>query len=125
MLTASAQDKANLESDLQTALAFGVSKAIPAIQAKGWDHVDVHSQIVADAAEYFLQRFPDRAAAIAKSAGAAAETPDDAVADTLTARLPEALAVAAASPATPPAPATEPQAIILPLAPAAGAAPHA
>ena len=122
MLTASAQDKANLESDLQTALAFGVSKAIPAIQAKGWDHVDVHSQIVADAAEYFLQRFPNRAAAIAKSAGAAAETPDDAVADTLTARLPEALAVAAASPATP---VTEPQAIILPLAPAAGAAPHA
>ena len=29
-------------ADLQTALAFGVSKAIPAIQAKGWDHVDVH-----------------------------------------------------------------------------------
>jgi hypothetical protein len=108
---ATAQDKANVESDLQTALAFGVSKAIPAIKASSWDNVDVHSRIVADAADYLLQRFPDRAAAIVTAANSDAGklVPKyAALSDTLTARLPEAIAVAAASPATPPAPAEPP-----------------
>ena len=101
---ASAQDKANLESDLQTALALGVSKTLPEIRAKGWDDVNVHSQIVAEAANYFLQRFPNRASAIGSSAGAVGPgTQAEAGAATLMARLPEAITIAAASPATPPA----------------------
>lgn len=97
---ATAQNKANLEADLQTALAFGVAREIPEIKAKGWDHLDVHNAIIAHAINFMLQRFPDRSAALASPT-----IPQDvAVMESLTARLPEAMAIAAASPATPPAP---------------------
>lgn len=101
-LEATAQDKANMETELQAALAFGVAKALPEIKARGWDSVDMHSVVLADAATYFLQRFPDRTKIIADAAGIIPmREVRSAVTDTLHARLPEALAVAATSPATP------------------------
>jgi hypothetical protein len=118
---ATAQDKANTEAELQTALAFGVSKAGPLIAAKGWDHADVHSEIVADAARYFLERFPDRAATIQSAANTTADalssTKTEAVSETLAARLPEAVTIAAASPATPPVPPPAPQIVVMPAQP--------
>lgn len=90
-----AQNKINIEADLQTALQFGVAKAIPLIKEKGWDHIDVHNQIIADAAAFMLRKLPDRAAQLSVSGP---------LEDSLTARLPEAMTVAAESPATPPAP---------------------
>ncbi len=120
---ATAQDKANLESDLKTALAFGVSKALPEIAAKGWDNIDVHSQIVADAANFTLDRFPDRATALTAAANSnqviiGAISPIAAVQESLNARLPDAIAIAAASPATPPAPDMPPQIIVMAAQPA-------
>jgi hypothetical protein len=107
---ATAQDKANTEAELQTALALGIAKAGPAIAAQGWDHIDVHSQVIARAVRYFLERFPDRAAQIETAANGpetlSVTTKREAVSDTLAARLPEAMTIAAASPATPPAPTT-------------------
>lgn len=102
---ANAQDKQNMEHELQTALAFGVAKAIPEIKRAGWDNVKVHSQILADSANYLIDRFPARAAQIAAAASAAeipATSTVEAVKDTLTARLPLAMEAAADSPATPP-----------------------
>jgi hypothetical protein len=106
---ASAQDKANMSQEVQVALSLGVSKAIPIIAARGWDSVDVHNEILAGAARYFLQRFPGRSAAITAAAQPTSDTPGPAVSptaavtDTLRSRLTDAITTAAASPATPPA----------------------
>lgn len=102
-LESTAQDKANLETELQASLKFGIAKALPVIRAEGWDSVDVHSAVLAHAANYFLSRFPERTATIADTATAVSDSGvKAAVTDTLSARLPEAVAIAAASPATPP-----------------------
>jgi hypothetical protein len=107
---ASAADQAKLNDETKAALTVGAVKAADLIAARGWDHVDVHNQVLADAATYFLQRFPDRATAIAEQAGVAAPAvpsaaKDTAIKETLMARLPDAMNEAAASPATPPVPA--------------------
>jgi len=104
---ATAQDKANMEAELQTALQFGIAKSLPAIKAAGWDNINVHSAVVADAANFMLERFPDRSVQIIKAAAPIGvlepeQEPLDAVKDSLSARLPAAVVIAAASPATPP-----------------------
>ena len=96
-----AVDKANMESELQTALSFAITKILPRIAAEGWASPGVQSMILSGAAGYLQQRFPDRSAKIAAAAGTVAAT--TAVTETLSARLPEAIAIAAASPGTPPA----------------------
>ena len=85
------------------------------IRNLGWDHVDVHNKVIADALNFFLQRFPDRATAIATVAGVASPAlaspaKEGAVVQTLLARLPDAVLQAAQSPATPPASLAMPQA---------------
>lgn len=104
-IEASAADQRKLNDELKAALTLGAVKAEDMIAQKGWDHIDVHSIVVKEALDYFLQRFPERAAAIAQQAGAASPAAaQEAVADTLMSRLPAAMTEAAASPATPPAP---------------------
>jgi hypothetical protein len=104
-LQATAQNTANMESDLRTVLNVGIAKALPLIETKGWSSPAVREAVLATAADYLRQRFPDRTGQIV----AAAQTPwekiptAEAVIETLAARLPDAIAVAAASPATPPA----------------------
>lgn len=99
----SEKDQAKLNEEAKIALNMAVVKASEVIRAKGWDHVDVKNRILADAAEFFLQRFPDRSQQIAKVAGADTKIQKfAAVEESLMARLPAAAAEAAASPATPP-----------------------
>lgn len=106
-IEANAADQAKLNEEVKSALTLGAVKADALIAGRGWDHVDVHNAVLAEALQYFLERFPDRAAAIAAQAGVASpEMPspakDAAVKDTLMARLPEAMSQASASPSTPP-----------------------
>lgn len=106
---ASAADQAKLTSEATTALTQAAVAAGPLIAEKGWDHVDVHNAVLAGALNFFLQRYPDRSTAIAAAAGVAAPSlpsaaKNDAVTQTLMARLPDAMTAAAASPATPAAP---------------------
>jgi hypothetical protein len=104
---ASAADKANLEAEAKTALTVGAVKASDLIAANGWDHVTVNNAVLRDALQFFLERFPERATAIAAQAGvqspaAPSAAKDAAITETLMARLPDAMNQAAASPATPP-----------------------
>lgn len=105
-IEATAADQAKMNDETKAALTVGTVKATDLIAARGWDHADVHNQVLADALKFFLERFPDRATAIATQAGAASPAEpsvakDQAVTETLMARLPDAMSQAAASPATP------------------------
>jgi len=113
-LEGTAQNTANMESDIKAALNVGITKVLPVIEAKGWNAPDVHAAILGAATEYLTQHFPDRSAQIAAAAqprdteivaftGAHPVPASAAIAQTLAARLPDAIATAAASPATPPA----------------------
>lgn len=108
---ASAEDMAKMEAEAKAALTVGAVKSTDLIAQRGWDHADVKNAVLADALNYFLERFPDRSTAIAAQAGVAAPevaspAKDTAVKETLMARLPDAMNEAAASVATPPAPVT-------------------
>jgi hypothetical protein len=125
-IKATAEDQAKMTEEAKVALTQAIVAAGPLIAAKGWDHISVHNQVAADALNFFLQRFPDRATAIAAAAGIANPSvpsiaKDAAVTQTLMARLPDAASQAAASPATPPVepPKPAPQAIIDPAQPQA------
>lgn len=97
-----AQDKANLEADIAIAMKAGIAQVLPVIEQHGWNSPEAREAIITTATGYLKQRFPDRAKTIAASGTPAVASPDAAIAQTLAARLPEAAAVAAASPATPP-----------------------
>lgn len=120
-IKASAEDQAKFADEAKVALTQAIVVAGPEIAAKGWDHVDVKNQIVANALNFYLQRYPDRSTAIATAAGVAnpsvpSNAKSAAVAQSLMARLPDAASQAAASPATPPVepPKPAPQVIIDP-----------
>lgn len=108
---ATAVNKANLETELHTSLNFGIQQVLPQIEQYGWKSPQVQSLILKTAAAYFHERFPDRS----KSLGAKA-TDTAPVFAALSGRLPQAVAVAVASPSTPdtgipaPAPHVAPQA---------------
>lgn len=112
-LQGTAQDTANMEDNIKASLNSGIAKLLPEIAAKGWDSPTVRAAILSSAAEYLQQRFPDRADKIVTAAQPDSMkdglTDDDhsvapktAIMETLAGRLPDAIASAAASPATPP-----------------------
>lgn len=102
-----AQDQVNLENKLHVALNVGIAKSLPLITARGWSAGPVHEAILSTASDYLRQRFPDCAQKITLQAQS--ENEDDepvssttAITQTLLARLPAAIKIAADSPATPP-----------------------
>lgn len=104
---ASEADMQKLNKEAVAALTVGAMKASDLIAEKGWDHVAVNNAVLREGLTYFLQRFPDRAVKIAEQAGVQSPkepsaAKEDAVAETLMARLPDAMNQASASPATPP-----------------------
>jgi hypothetical protein len=101
-----AQQKANLNADVTTALNVGITQNLPAIEAAGWSAASVRKAILADATAFLQQRFPDQATAITNAAQPpSASDPkvsaEAAISKSLAARLPDAISVAAASPGTP------------------------
>jgi hypothetical protein len=101
-----AQNKANMEADLNAALKVGITSFLPMIEQKGWNSPEVRDAILSAATAYLRQRFPDRAASITAAAQPASAydpkvSSTAAIGQTLAARLPDAVSVAAASPATP------------------------
>lgn len=96
----SAQATANLDDALQKSVTYGLQQSQAMIAAKGWDHVDVHNAALASALPYMIQRFPDalKAAGVDMSNQQALQAT---VAGALDRSFPQAVAVAAASPATP------------------------
>lgn len=108
-LEGTAQDSANLETEIRSSLNVGVAKLLPMIDQKGWSDPDVRKAVLAEAASYMAQRFPERAAQIIGSAKTDASTTtsrDDKrlLTDTLAGRFPAAMASASDGPATPPVP---------------------
>lgn len=102
-LQGTAQDQANMEAQIKTAINVGVTSFLPLIKANGWDSPTVRTAVLAKATEYLAQRFPDRTQQIvAADAGSTGVSDVRAVQETIAARMPEAMAHAAASPATPP-----------------------
>lgn len=101
---ASAQQVAAFDGALGKALQFGVTASEDLIRAKGWDHVDVKSQVVGIALNTMVARFPGALAAVGLSANLGDPANQKAIQDALQRALPAAFTVAAASPATPPAP---------------------
>lgn len=94
---------AQLDDVAGKALSYGVTQAQATIKAKGWDHVDAQNQVVAMAAQYAVQKFPDavKAAGIDTSSLTAAIAGLEGV---LQRKFPEVAAVMVTSPATPPGP---------------------
>lgn len=87
-----AQDKANMEAEVQAAIGAGiaeVSKVAPQIIADGITTPQARADVVDAAATYFRQRFPDRTAQISAAADNGTRGPDvhAAVQQTLAARL--------------------------------------
>jgi hypothetical protein len=97
---------AAFDSALQKAVTFGLQQSHELIKQNGWDHVSVHDATLASAGTYIASRFPDTL----KNAGLdpTAADFDKKVKDALDRAFPHAVAVAAASPATPPATAPNP-----------------
>jgi uncharacterized protein with gpF-like domain len=94
---------AQLDDVAGKALTYGVTQAQATIKAKGWDHVDVKDQVVATAAQYAVQKFPDAL----KGAGIDTTSVNAAANDlqgVLQRKFPEVAAVMVTSPATPPGP---------------------
>lgn len=94
---------AQLDDVAGKALSYGVTQAQATIKAKGWDHADVKNQVVATAAQYAVQKFPETLAGAGidtSSLNAAA----DSLQGVLQRKFPEVAAVMVASPATPPGP---------------------
>lgn len=106
-IKATAEDQAKFNDEAKVALTQAFAAAGPLIKAKGWDHIDVHNKVLADALTFLEQRNPDRATKIATAAGVAdpsmpSSAKDVAITQSLLARLPDVASQAAASPATPP-----------------------
>lgn len=97
----SAQATANLDDALQKAVTYGLQQSKTLIMAKGWDSIEVRNQTLAAASTYMLTRFQDTL----KATGTDMEATK--LAATVTGALdrafPAAVAIAAASPGTPPA----------------------
>lgn len=92
--------KAALEDAADKALAFGISQAQTTIAAKGWDHITVRNQVIGLATNYAVSRFGDTLKASGvdtSSIDAAAQS----LQGILQRKFPDAVAIAAASPATP------------------------
>lgn len=95
--------KAEMEDVVDKSLAYGLAKSTDLIKEKGWDHVDVKNETLETGLAYALEKFPDA------MARAGIDTKDPVTASQqltgiLERKFPEAVTIAAASPATPPAP---------------------
>jgi hypothetical protein len=99
-LEAKAQNTANLNSDVHTSIAAGIAQSFAEIKAAGWNSTPVQTNILTRSAEYMQDHFPDRVAEIVGQVPTVG--PATVLKDVLAARLPDAVAIAAASPATPP-----------------------
>jgi len=91
---------ANLTDAARKGIKFGTMQSLDVIKAKGWDHVDTHNAIGNAAVQFITDKFPG----YLKDAGIDPATPEGAkkLADLVTRSLPDGIAEAAASPATPP-----------------------
>src|SRR3979409_327154 len=92
-LEGAAQDNANLETEIRTVLNVGIAKVLPLINQRGWNDPDVRKAVLAEAATYMTQRFPERTAAIidaAKQDGSTITSRDEKLllTDTLAGRFP-------------------------------------
>lgn len=96
----SVAQKAELEDSASKALAFGISQAQQEIAAKGWDHIDIKNRVIVKATDYALKRFPDSLARVGLDTSKPVEAAEK-LADVMERKFPEAVAIAAASPATP------------------------
>ena len=99
----SVAQKAELEDNAGKALAFGISQAQHEIAAKGWDHIDVKDHVLAAATAYAIDKFPDSLARVGVDTSKPIEATQK-LADVMERKFPEAVTVAAASPATPEVP---------------------
>ena len=102
-----AQVTASLDDALQKSVTYGLQQSQDVIRQKDWDHVDVRSVALAHAVPYLIQHFPDAlgAAGVDLSDRAALWAT---VTGALDRAFPHAAAIAANSPATPPATAPTP-----------------
>jgi hypothetical protein len=102
-ISASQQDA--FDSALRKALVYGATKATSEIAAKGWDHPEVHSEVVSTAMQQVVTAFPQAL----NDVGLSTDMNDPKNTETLTAALeralPGAMTEASKSPITPPAPA--------------------
>jgi hypothetical protein len=100
-------DDATKEQQLIASIKVGIVSADSEIKQHGWDSKIAKDAILAVATDYMMQRNPQRTQTIidaATPAGQPSLSPLNekaAVAQTLAARLPETVALVAASPATP------------------------
>jgi hypothetical protein len=96
-----AQIQANITTIGMAAGQAGVMAAQKEITDHGWDHTVTQNKIVAEAASYALQKFPDQL----KQAGFDPTTTEGQknVSDLINSMLPAIVSQAAASPTTPPA----------------------
>jgi hypothetical protein len=100
----SAQAAANIDQALEKAVTYGIQQTQETIKTKGWDHIDVREQAIAAALPYMQQHFADTLKSVGTDPNA-----EDIIKKALDRVFPQAVAKAAASPATPPTTAPIPQ----------------
>jgi hypothetical protein len=105
-LQISADQQAAFDAALKKSLIYGATKATSEIASKGWDHPQVHSEVVSTAMQQVVQAFPQALTDV----GLSSNLDDPKNTETLTAALeralPGAMTEASKSPITPPAPAS-------------------
>jgi hypothetical protein len=105
-LQISAGQQDAFDTALKKSLIYGATKATATIAERGWDHPEVHNEVVAKAMQQVVAAFPDAVNAV----GLSTNLNDPKNTETLTAALeralPGAMAEVSASPATPPTPAS-------------------
>lgn len=100
---ATAQDKANMETEILAATRAGMAmvvKETPHVLQDGLLDPGVRDRVLAGATAYMRQRFPDRTAQIATAAGVGTRATDvnAAVQQTLAARLPNIISTTTSLP---------------------------
>lgn len=88
--SATAQDKANMEAEIQAALGAGIAaaqKTMPLVMSQGIRSPAVRDMILAEATKYFRVRFPERTGQIINTVSGTGQQPNAAVQQTLDARL--------------------------------------
>jgi hypothetical protein len=98
-ISLTAEQKAEWEDVARKSVTWAISQAQVLIRAKGWDHVDVHNQIVKLAAAYAVEKFPD-----AMSRNSVEDERDTKVTGVMSRVIPSVMQEVAYSPSTPPAP---------------------
>lgn len=103
-LQISEQQQQAFDAALHKSLVYGATQATDTIEARGWNHPEVKSEVVGRAMQQVVAAFPDALGDVGLSTNLNDPKNQETLTAALERALPSAMTEASASPVTPPAP---------------------